>query len=61
MEDLFAVPNARCIWSLAAERNLCRQMGLHNPDVNFLGIDLISDMLGVAQRNIRKLYQGKAA
>lgn len=32
------------------------QMGLRYPEVNFLAIDMISDMLGVGQRNIRKLY-----
>ena len=32
------------------------QMGLQEPDVNFLGIDLIDDMLGVAQRNIKRIY-----
>ncbi len=32
------------------------QMGIQYPDINFLAIDLISDMLGVGQRNIKKLY-----
>ena len=32
------------------------QMGIRYPDINFLAIDLISDMLGVGQRNIKKLY-----
>ncbi len=32
------------------------QMAIRNPEINLLGIDLIDDMLGVAQRNIRALY-----
>lgn len=33
------------------------EMAIAKPEINFLGIDLIDDMLGVAQRNIRKRYQ----
>lgn len=32
------------------------QYGLQNPDRNIIAIDLISDMLGVARRNIEKAY-----
>ncbi len=32
------------------------QMGIRYPDINLLAIDLISDMLGVGQRNIKQLY-----
>ena len=32
------------------------QAGIYNPQVNFLGIDLISDMLGVARRTIESAY-----
>lgn len=32
------------------------QAGVENPQVNFIGIDLISDMLGVARRTIEAAY-----
>ncbi|MDR0914384.1 MAG: tRNA (guanosine(46)-N7)-methyltransferase TrmB [Oscillospiraceae bacterium] len=32
------------------------QLALHNPDVNFLAIDIKPDMLGVGRRNIEQLY-----
>jgi len=32
------------------------QWGLRRPDRNFLGIDMISDMLGVARRTVQKAY-----
>ena len=32
------------------------QLAFENPDINFVGIDLISDVLAVARRNIQALY-----
>lgn len=32
------------------------QHAIANPEINFIGIDLISDMLGVARRKIQKAY-----
>ena len=32
------------------------RLAFENPDVNFIGIDLISDVLAVARRNIQALY-----
>lgn len=31
--------------------------GLQNPDTNFIAVDIKSDMLGVARRNVVKLYE----
>ncbi|MBQ3693005.1 MAG: tRNA (guanosine(46)-N7)-methyltransferase TrmB, partial [Clostridia bacterium] len=33
------------------------EIALKNPDVNFLAVDIKSDMLGVARRNIVKLFE----
>ena len=33
------------------------QMGLLHPDVNFIGVDISLDILGVARRNIAKAYE----
>ena len=56
--NTFADPEAPMHLELGCGKGtFAARMGLHEPNVNFLGIDLISDMLGVAQRNIRKYYQ----
>ena len=35
------------------------QLALDNPQMNFVGVDLISDVLAVARRNIQALYEEK--
>lgn len=55
--NLFPRPDAPARLELGCGKGtFLAQMGIKEPDVNFLGIDLIDDMLGVAQRNIRALY-----
>lgn len=36
------------------------ELAFHNPGINFVGIDLISDVLAVARRNIQSLYDENA-
>lgn len=55
--EIFADPSAPMRLELGCGKGtFAAQMGLQEENVNFLGIDLIDDMLGVAQRNIRRLY-----
>ena len=35
------------------------ELASQNKDLNFIGIDLISDMLGLAKRNVEKVYSNK--
>ena len=55
--EIFENPNAPMRLELGCGKGtFTAQMAIKYPDINFLGIDLIDDMLGVAQRNIRKEY-----
>lgn len=33
------------------------QMGIDNPDINYLAIDMVDAMLGLAKRNVEELYE----
>lgn len=35
------------------------EKGIRNPDINYIGLDIKSDMLAVARRNIEKKFEGK--
>ena len=35
------------------------QKARNNPNINFIAIDLIDDMLGLAKRNIEKVFEGE--
>lgn len=35
------------------------EMALRRPDINFIGVDISIDILGVANRNIKKIFGGK--
>ena len=45
-----------CLELGCGKGSFAAQMGIAYKETNFLAIDLISDMLGVGQRNIKKLY-----
>ena len=56
-KELFKSPNLPLHLELGCGKgNFVASLGILKPDINFLAIDLVDSMLGVAKRNIENIY-----
>ena len=55
--SVFKKHQPMCLELGCGKGGFAAEIALKNPDVNFLAVDIKSDMLGVARRNIVKLFE----
>ena len=56
-KSAFKIQQPMCLELGCGKGGFAAEIALRNPDVNFLAVDIKSDMLGVARRNIIKLFE----